>query len=123
MYHCIRAAAAAAAGCVSQVALSGPIAFKPQDEAWESLWLALALLVALALIAAAVVYVARRPGWRPGERTGRRLRVLERLPVSRQGTLILVECDGRTLLIGHAGTSIRLIERMEPAPRADPDAH
>lgn len=114
-------AAATAASCGAQAALAaGPIPFRPEESFWAPLWPALAVLGALVLVAAAAAYGARRFGWRRIAGAGRRLRILERLPVSRQGALLLVECDGRTLLIGQSGSSIRLVDRMESAPPAAP---
>jgi flagellar biogenesis protein FliO len=100
--------------------LVGSIPFKPDPDLWSSLWPMLVALAVLALLGIAAVLVSRRLGWNAAARPGRRLRVVERLPLSRQSALLLVECDGHTLLVGQAGASIRLIARVASAedPRA-----
>jgi flagellar biogenesis protein FliO len=69
------------------------------------------LLVLLLAAAAAALWWAKRSGRAvsvPGGR--RRLKVLERLPLARGAALVVVEYDGRTLLIGQSGDRLSLIE-------------
>jgi flagellar biogenesis protein FliO len=74
------------------------------------------LLVLLLAAAAAALWWAKRSGSAmtlPGRQ--RRLKVLERLPLSRGAALVVVEYDGRTLLIGQSGDRLSLIEQRSAA--------
>jgi flagellar biogenesis protein FliO len=79
------------------------------------------LLIVLLGAAAALLWWTRRGGAAhpvPGRR--RRLRVIERLALSRGAALVLVEYEGRALLIGQSADRVSLIERgAAPAPEAD----
>jgi flagellar biogenesis protein FliO len=101
------------------------IPFKPAEDLLALLAPAAALLVALVAAAALVLWYARRHGGfvrfaaagRP-----RRLRVLERLSLSRHASLVLVEYDGRALLLGQSGERVSLLHGPEGAAAAPPDA-
>jgi flagellar biogenesis protein FliO len=88
------------------------IPFRPEDDLLASLMpsaLALALLAAGAGLA---WFLKRRGVIGAGRQSGsRRLRVVERLPLSRRSTLILVEYDGHPMLIGESGGGLALLER------------
>lgn len=58
-----------------------------------SLAAVLALIFLVARVARAFRFV------RPGANSGRRLRVLESLPLDPKRRLVLVECDGRSVLL------------------------
>lgn len=76
--------------------------------------------VGLALVVAGGLlwWLRRRlPGAAAGPRT-RRIQVLETLRVSPRSTLLLVECDGRTLLIGEQAGALVLLSSREEAPHA-----
>jgi hypothetical protein len=76
-----------------------------------------AVLLVLLAAAAAALWWARRSGAAPalpGRR--RRLRVIERLALSRGAALVLVEYEGRTLLIGQSADRLSLIERGTEPP-------
>jgi flagellar biogenesis protein FliO len=79
------------------------------------------LLIVLLGAAAALLWWTRRGGAAhpvPGRR--RRLRVIERLALSRGAALVLVEYEGRALLIGQSADRVSLIERgAARAPEAD----
>ena len=79
------------------------------------------LLIVLLVAAAALVWWTRRGGV-VGAAQGarRRLRVVERLALSRGAALILVEYEGRALLIGQSAERISLIE-SGAARAAEPD--
>lgn len=77
----------------------------------------LGLGAALAAAAGALWWLRRRlPGALPGV-GGRRMRVLEMLRISPRSVLLLVEVDGRTLLIGEQAGSIVLLPSPVEAPR------
>lgn len=79
------------------------------------------LLIVLLVAAAALLWWTRRGGG-VGAAQGarRRLRVVERLTLSRGAALILVEYEGRALLIGQSAERISLIERgVARAPEPD----
>ena len=79
-------------------------------------WIA-GILAALAAAAGALWWIKRRmPGTMPAAR-GRRMRVLEMLRISPRSVLLLVEVDGRTLLIGEQGGSIVLLSSPGEAAR------
>lgn len=95
------------------------IPFKPADDLFATLWPVILLLVALAVAAAVALWYVKRHGVTlavPGK--ARRLRVLERVALSRNAALVLVECDGRTLIVGQSGDRVSFIERPTP-PKDD----
>jgi flagellar biogenesis protein FliO len=93
------------------------IPFKPADDLLTLLIPVAVALVVLLAVAAAVLAVYRRGGIQlGGARAPRRLKVLERLAVSRRSALLLVEYDGRTLLVGQSGEQLSLLESDKRAP-------
>ena len=85
----------------------------------------LALLLALAAVAVWALWYARRHGVPYQAAAGaRRLRVLERLALSRRALLLVVEYEGRKYLIGQSGDQISLVSQADgptperPGPRA-----
>ena len=87
------------------------IPFKPADDLVGLLVPAMVVLVLLLAAAAAVLALLKRRGvLLPGARQARRLRLIERLPLSRRSALLLVEYDGRPLLLGESGEQLRLLE-------------
>jgi hypothetical protein len=72
---------------------------------------ALVLLVLLAAAAAALWWARRNGGAAAAPGRRRRLRVVERLALSRGAALVLVEYEGRALLIGQSADRLSLIER------------
>ena len=79
------------------------------------------LLIVLLAVAAAVLWWTRRGGGiHAVQGTRRRLRVIERLALSRGSALILVEYEGRSLLLGQSAERVSLIERgAARAPEPD----
>jgi flagellar biosynthetic protein FliO len=78
---------------------------------------AVALVGLLALAVAALALLRRFGNPFPGTAQARRLKLVERLAVSRRSALLLVELDGRTLLLGQSGEQLSLLqetERCEP---------
>jgi flagellar biosynthetic protein FliO len=70
----------------------------------------LAVLAVLLAAAAAFAWYARRRGLSfPLQGRVKRLRVVERLALSRRSALVVVEYQGRTLLLGQSGDQITLI--------------
>jgi flagellar biogenesis protein FliO len=102
------------------------IPFKPAEDIFALLVPVAALLLALVAAAAAALWYARRQGggFAPFAAAGkaRRLRVLERLALSRHAALVLVEYDGRTLLLGQSGERVSLIDGAAPKEAAGGDA-
>ena len=91
------------------------IPYKPADDLLTLLGpMALALVVLLAVAWAALFLLKRHGGALPLARQPRRLKVLERLALSRRSALLLVECDGRPLLLCQSGDQISLIEGEGP---------
>ena len=85
------------------------IPFKPSDDLLSMLIPVVVMLLLLAGIAFALLTLARRRGaLLPG--AARRMRVVERLVLSRRSALLLVECDGRLLLLGQSGEQLSLLE-------------
>ena len=68
------------------------------------------LLVLLAGAALALALLKRHGAPFGAARQGRRLKLVERLAVTRRTAVLLVEYDGRPLLLGQAGDHISLLE-------------
>ena len=77
--------------------------------------------VLLAAAAALLWWTRRRGGLASVQGARRRLRVIERLALSRGAALILVEYEGRALLLGQSAERVSLIERGA-APARSPEA-
>ena len=75
---------------------------------------ALAFVVVLAYLLARL---ARRSGMVTG--ANRALRIVDRIAVSRGSQLLLVEADGRRLLIGVAEKSVNLLTPLGPSAAGD----
>jgi len=90
------------------------IPFKPAEDLFGMIGPALAVLAVLLAVALAVLLGARRFGFVTGKRgAASRLRVLERLVLSRRASLLVVEWEGRPLLLGQSGDQLRLIASGE----------
>ena len=77
------------------------------------------MLVVLAAIAAFAIWYARRRGVAlPAPARRRRLRVVERLALSRHASLVVVEFDGKTLLVGE-GAQVSVLPADRPEKEAD----
>ena len=90
--------------------MGSEIPFKPGEDLFAMIGPALAVLVVLLGVALAALLGAKRYGFtlgRPG--AARRLRVLERLALSRRASLVVVEWEGRPLLLGQSGDRLQLI--------------
>jgi flagellar biogenesis protein FliO len=92
------------------------IPFKPADDL-VTLLLPVAVTLVLLLAAAAVALaLLRRRGALPGGRQARRLKLIERLALSRRSALLIVEYDGRPLLLGESGEQLQV---LEPGKKAE----
>ena len=99
------------------------IPFKPAEDLWSTLVPVAAMLLVLLAVAAAAVWYARRHGVvLPVAGKERRLRIVERLALSRRAMLLVVEYEGSRYLIGQSGDELRLISRAAP-PADAPAAH
>ena len=101
----------------------GPdIPFKPAEDLY-SLLVPILVVIAIGLAATvAVALGARRFGGRFAMRGNpQRLRVLERLAVSRRAALLVVEWEGQRLLLGQSGEQLSLIAAAEKSPLPDAD--
>jgi len=99
------------------------IPFKPAEDLWSTLVPMAATLLLLLAVAAAVLWYARRQGASfPIAGRERRLRVLERLALSRRAMLVVVEYEGRKYLIGQSGDQISLVAPADARPSA-PSEH
>jgi len=88
------------------------IPFKPAEDLFAMLLPAALVLLVLAAIAVAAMLWYRRAGVPLATgRQARRLRLVERIVLSRRSSLLLVECDGRKLLLGESGDRLSLIDR------------
>ena len=92
-----------------------PIPFKPAEDLLALAGPAMIALVVVLAAAAGVALLLRRSGRLPVARAARRLRLVERLALSRRAALLLVEVDGRPLLLGESGERLC---RLDAAPVA-----
>jgi flagellar biogenesis protein FliO len=89
-----------------------PIPYKPPDDLLGMLLpVAIVLLVLIVAAVAAMLWFRRAGVPLAGTRQARRLRLVERIVLSRRSSLLLVECDGRMLLLGESGDRLALLER------------
>ena len=86
------------------------IPFKPADEVLSML---IPVAVTLIVMIAAAFVVLKFGKQRIIASGARRMKVVERLSLSRRSALLLVECDGRTLLVGQAGDRLSLLETKQ----------
>jgi flagellar biogenesis protein FliO len=93
----------------------GPeIPFKPPEDLFGMIGPALAVLAVMLAVAVAALLGAKRYGFAIGKRGAPgRLRVLERLALSRRASLLVVEWEGRRLLVGQSGERLSLIASAE----------
>jgi flagellar biogenesis protein FliO len=93
------------------------IPFKPADDLYAMLLPVAIVLLVLAALALAAMFWFRRAGLPlPGSRQARRLRLVERVVLSRRSSLLLVECDGRKLLLGESGDRLSLLDDGKESP-------
>lgn len=105
---CAALAQNAPPGPASAVA-SRPIAFKQEEDfATQLARVGVGLVLALGIGAAALAVYKRSSA---PQRGGRRLRLLETLRLGPKQSLLLVELDGKTLLIGQNGETLAVLER------------
>jgi flagellar biogenesis protein FliO len=104
--------------------MGSEIPFKPAEDLFGMIGPAIAVLVLLLALAWAALLGAKRFGFAPGRRgAANRLRVLERVALSRRSSLLVVEWEGRTLLLGQSGDQVRLIASGDkPATSEDKPA-
>jgi flagellar biogenesis protein FliO len=77
---------------------------------WALLTPVAAILLAVLLAAWFSLWYARRKCiGLPGPGKGRRLKILERLALSQRSALVLVEYDGRPILLGQSGDRLSLV--------------
>lgn len=87
------------------------IPFKPADDLVTLLLpVAVTLVLLLAAAAGALALLRRRGLLGSAGRQARRLKVIERLALSRRSALLIVEYDGRPLLLGESGEQLRVLE-------------
>jgi len=91
------------------------IPFKADEPFWTPLIQALVIVVVLCAIALAALWAAQRRGALKIPLGQRRLRVLERLVLGRGCTLVLIEYDGRRILVGQTAQMFSLLDSA-PAP-------
>lgn len=93
------------------------IPFKPADDLFAMLLPVAIVLLVLAALAVAAMFWFRRAGLPlAGSRQARRLRLVERVVLSRRSSLLLVECDGRKLLLGESGDRLSLLDGEKEGP-------
>ena len=90
------------------------IPFKPAEHLLSLAGPSLAVLGALLVLAALVALLARRRGPFAASRAARRLRVVERLALSRRASLLLVEVDGRPMLLGETAERLARLDLAPP---------
>jgi flagellar protein FliO/FliZ len=74
-------------------------------------------LAVVLLLLGALSWFARRWLWRGGARTsGSLVRVLNRVPIGRRAALLLVEIDGRRILIGVTPTQLSALTEWDETP-------
>jgi len=97
------------------------IPYKPAEDMWALLAPVAAIVLAVLLAAGFMLWYARRKGigLHPPAK-GRRLKVVERLALSQRAALVLVEYDGRAILLGQSGDQLSLVAGP-PASRDDED--
>ncbi len=92
------------------------IPFKPADDLVTLLLpVAVTLVLLLGAAAVALALLRRRGVLGGGRRQARRLKVIERLALSRRSALLIVEYDGRPLLLGESGEQLRVLEPGQKA--------
>lgn len=91
------------------------IPFKPAEDLLTLLAPVAVTLVVLLALAVAVLALLKRFGAPFPARQTRRLKLIERLALSRRTAVLLVECDGRRLLLGESGERISLLESEKKA--------
>jgi flagellar biosynthetic protein FliO len=91
----------------------------------ESVQQGLAVIVVLALLGG-TLWVLRRRGMavftaRAGSGSGRKMQLIERLPLTPQHSLMLVQVGGRTLLVGVSPSGCTLLDSGSTTPSGDRD--
>ena len=81
----------------------------------DTLWLILRLVLSLALVLGLIWGLARIKK-RVSPTNAGTIQVLSKIPVSRKGSLLVVEVGGKKLVIGATDSSISLISEIEIAP-------
>ena len=81
----------------------------------DTLWLILRLGLSFALVLGLIWGLARIKK-RVSPTNAGTIQVLSKIPVSRKGSLLIVEVGGKKLMIGATDTSISLISEIEIAP-------
>ena len=81
----------------------------------DTLWLILRLVLSLALVLGLIWGLARIKK-RVSPTNAGTIQVLSKIPVSRKGSLLLVEVGGKKLMIGATDNNISLISEIDIAP-------
>jgi len=81
----------------------------------DTLWLILRLVLSFALVLGLIWGLARIKK-RVSPTNAGTIQVLSKIPVSRKGSLLVVEVGGKKLVIGATDSSISLISEIEIAP-------
>ena len=81
----------------------------------DTLWLILRLVLSLALVLGLIWGLARLKK-RVSPTNAGTIQVLSKIPVSRKGSLLLVEVGGKKLMIGATDNNISLISEIDIAP-------
>jgi flagellar protein FliO/FliZ len=81
----------------------------------DTLWLILRLVLSLALVLGLIWGLARIKK-RVSPTNAGTIQVLSKIPVSRKGSLLVVEVGGKKLVIGATDSSISLISEIDIAP-------
>lgn len=78
----------------------------------DAFWLLLRVAVSLVVVVA-LIWVLARVRKRVGPKGASSLQVVSKIPVSRRGALLLVEIEGKILLLGSTETNISLLSEVE----------
>jgi len=111
--------AAAQPAAAPRGAASG-IAFRSEGELGAGLGRAVGALVLVLGLGLGAVHLLRRRMRAAGPGPLRRVRVVERQRASPRTTLLLVEFDGRTVLVGEHGGALVVLARGAGAPQSPP---
>jgi flagellar biogenesis protein FliO len=86
------------------------IPFKADEPFWTPLIQALVAVAVLCAMALAALWAAQRRGALKMPLGQRRLRVLERLVLGRGAALVLIEYEGRRILVGQTAQGFCLLD-------------
>lgn len=78
------------------------------------------LVVLIAIMFLAARFMRRLPMFRPP--VGEHMRVIERMPLGPRHQLMLVEIEGRRLLLGASDSGVNHLVELDPAEPPEPDS-